>query len=1022
MYSKQLEKYDNCSITIKRFFFVILLLYSFLSKLICYAQEYNIYDHLNSDNLLQSNRIYNCVQDKYGYLWIATEQGVYKYNGYTVQKFGFSEGLPSEDVWDIVEDSVGRMWLGSITNELGYIQKGKYKKVNIKGYNLVIYPQCMQRYKKAIQFKMPYMSNSMNTELCRYEGDSLRLFPQLYKQLDIGFYGNHKSKVCYTLINEYGEVYFITHNAIYKKGVNDTVISKCAENNSIEFQKYFNLYNVFIKKNFAISVQLLDNVQAHTLKLLNLNNGKISNVDLADFNIAENIEFIYINKLSKSDSVILFTSNNVFFFSFCDSKIKLLNSIPIKNFFSNINGDEIKYFERLNVWGNVIGTINQGLFIKSQAFNDKISLRNNKIRESRYIGTDSHYYYWWSKRFHRLYVLDDNDSIIASKYYSGNIEMRSILPYKVDTAMVFGEEIGSSFLIDLKSYKLNNSLVDLCGWGVQGAVNNNGRFFFISKSVGFGYNDSNYFRYVKKIDADRYNGLIYLWERKQMLVYNGFKMCFYNTETNQKIVYNRDWLSKNGIRKIENVILDENGKDIYVKDYDNVFLLDKRNKIIKRYFTSCNLAGAHLYKFNNALVVVGKFGVAYQKTNNNDSSVYFIFKNFKQKEYKVVFDVQIGENSITINTDKGLYKMLLNKNYLMKNNISYVNYIISTDDTSFLIHKNDTLLLNSHNYIFSIDVVKPDGFGKLQYSISFDDGFTWRYLKNSDIVLPQDFRPGRFYKVLIRVNDDFWKSPVLTLRVFIKPLWWQTNRALIAFLVIGFFFFFFLIVIVILLTRKWVAAANKRRNMRMEIELKSVYSQINPHFIFNTLNSSLYFIRKGKMTEANDHVMKFSRLLRAYIKSSRDKYILLKDEIENLTNYILLQRVRFDHKFNYAIHVEDNIDVMTTKIPSLLLQPLVENAIDHGLFHKEEVGNLLISFKRVGTALVCEIDDDGVGRERGSAIAKGNTQKPESYGSNLIDSLVDIFNRYENMNIEIQYVDKQLPESGTKVIVIIIKK
>lgn len=201
----------------------------------------------------------------------------------------------------------------------------------------------------------------------------------------------------------------------------------------------------------------------------------------------------------------------------------------------------------------------------------------------------------------------------------------------------------------------------------------------------------------------------------------------------------------------------------------------------------------------------------------------------------------------------------------------------------------------------------------------------------------------------------------------------------------------------------------------MELELKSIYAQINPHFIFNSLNSALLLVSKQKTDEAYTHISKFSRLLRSYIKSSRNKHVLLADEIKNLTNYIDLQQVRFKDKFEYEIRTAMDVDANSVYIPSLLLQPFVENAIEHGLLSKEGTGHLAVNFSKENGQLICTIDDDGIGRKESKANKIPNPVKDESYGELLIKDLVSIFNKYEHMNIAVSYTDKQYPLTGTTV-------
>jgi len=143
--------------------------------------------------------------------------------------------------------------------------------------------------------------------------------------------------------------------------------------------------------------------------------------------------------------------------------------------------------------------------------------------------------------------------------------------------------------------------------------------------------------------------------------------------------------------------------------------------------------------------------------------------------------------------------------------------------------------------------------------------------------------------------------------------------------------------------------------------------------------------------------------------------VLLSEEIDMLKRYVDLQQTRFEEKFDFELSIDNKIPVNNIQIPSLLLQPLVENAINHGLFHKKEKGLLKLGFEqgRTSDSIVVLIDDNGVGRAESTRIRQASMTDRESYGGRLTQKLMDIFRRYEAMDIEIQYIDKELPETGT---------
>jgi len=183
----------------------------------------------------------------------------------------------------------------------------------------------------------------------------------------------------------------------------------------------------------------------------------------------------------------------------------------------------------------------------------------------------------------------------------------------------------------------------------------------------------------------------------------------------------------------------------------------------------------------------------------------------------------------------------------------------------------------------------------------------------------------------------------------------------------------------------------------------------------------LLLVTKNKMDEAYNHISKFSRLLRSYLKSSRNKLITVGEEVENLRNYLELQQTRFKDKFSFDIIVGNNIDEASVKIPSLLLQPFVENAINHGITRKAQKGFIRIEFILIKEEkkIICTIEDDGIGRKQAEADKLPDEHKKESYGNLMIKDLISIFSRYEGMNIDIKYTDKVEPLSGTIVTITI---
>jgi LytS/YehU family sensor histidine kinase len=194
---------------------------------------------------------------------------------------------------------------------------------------------------------------------------------------------------------------------------------------------------------------------------------------------------------------------------------------------------------------------------------------------------------------------------------------------------------------------------------------------------------------------------------------------------------------------------------------------------------------------------------------------------------------------------------------------------------------------------------------------------------------------------------------------------------------------------------------------------------MNPHFIFNALNSVNSFIASNDERTANKYLSDFSYLMRAVLENSEEDFIPLEKEIELLELYTKLEHFRFQDKFDYNIEVSDEVIVSEYKIPPMLLQPYIENAVWHGLRYKSEKGFLDISIDKKGTKEISiTIADDGIGRDRSKSLKTANQQKQKSKGMGNIKKRVAILNDMYKDKVDVIVSNFQDTEdTGTKVVV-----
>ena len=204
-----------------------------------------------------------------------------------------------------------------------------------------------------------------------------------------------------------------------------------------------------------------------------------------------------------------------------------------------------------------------------------------------------------------------------------------------------------------------------------------------------------------------------------------------------------------------------------------------------------------------------------------------------------------------------------------------------------------------------------------------------------------------------------------------------------------------------------------------ELEMQALRAQMNPHFIFNSLSSINHFILKNESKTASNYLTRFSRLIRMVLINSQKPLIALEDELQMLELYLEMERLRFKSSFDYAITFLNAIDSDNIFIPPLLLQPFCENAIWHGLMHKESRGKLDIELSMQDKILNCIITDNGVGREKAEEMKSKNAEKEKSMGLRITTERLALLNREKGLHTfyEIEDLkDENVNATGTKVI------
>ncbi len=248
----------------------------------------------------------------------------------------------------------------------------------------------------------------------------------------------------------------------------------------------------------------------------------------------------------------------------------------------------------------------------------------------------------------------------------------------------------------------------------------------------------------------------------------------------------------------------------------------------------------------------------------------------------------------------------------------------------------------------------------------------------------------------------------------------QRNRVLIWGLVAGIALI--IAVAVLIITRSRFRTHKRISDMEFrisELNQQNLRQQMNPHFIFNTLNSIQYYVFQNDKIASNNYMTKFASLIRKTLENSQHTAITIKEELETLHLYLELESLRFKEKFNWEIKVDEDIDTLVYKIPTMLIQPYVENAITHGLMYKENgKGYIRVDLQLQQNDILCTIEDNGIGRAKASEIKQRKDGQRLSMGTTITESRLKLVNDLYGNSMKVIYtdlVDEKDQASGTRV-------
>lgn len=348
------------------------------------------------------------------------------------------------------------------------------------------------------------------------------------------------------------------------------------------------------------------------------------------------------------------------------------------------------------------------------------------------------------------------------------------------------------------------------------------------------------------------------------------------------------------------------------------------------------------------------------------------------------------------------------------NGLKILNKVVSND--TIIDFKKQLTLNYRENYLnFSFSSIGFYQTEKYKYKYKMEGlDENWVNAGTEKSVSYSNLPPGNYnFKVHSTNHDGVWNTVPASLAINILPPFWQT-------------WWFYILLFIALTSSVLIVILKREEKLIIEKEnaqfkLKALRSQMNPHFIFNSLNSIQYFIVQNENRNALSYLSKFSKLVRKILENSVQERIQLSEEITFLKNYIEIESLRFDREIIHDIHIDDELLEENIEIPSMLIQPYVENAIIHGLMNikKTETRDrkISISFIRQENVLKCTITDNGVGREISKKINERVKKNHKSLGLSITKSRLDTLNKSNKTNITVtteDIIDRQ-EVKGTKI-------
>ena len=899
-------------------------------------------------------------------MWFATGKGLCRYDG-SVFKTYTSDTQTSKSGSCINEDSFGRIWYCNFDGYLYYVEDGKLKNLPQKESIGYIKYGIIKDKLFLIQTK----------SIAVYDLKTLQLVYN-YQLKDENIRATYTSNSKFYCVGD--DIYEID----FPKTIKTLPLTE-------DFEKTLEVPIVQELNNAFFVVSKFSNYY-YTYKENQLTKKKFN----SSFDFIQNLAII-------DNSPWLCTPNGI---------IKYENE-KATTYFSDYNVSYIFKDKQQNYW---ISTVNSGLLFIQDFKNNFIPLFPKPTIFSSYgdqllIGTENDL----------IFGLQLNDLSVNTIYKNNsNHPINQIIGNKKDKNIYFtsskfkilnkNNSVSKEESIAIKDIKkIDDTYYSFAASGICGLFKISDK---ISKWDAVYAKKNNTYGSFNEIGLIKSNGKSTAFNPENNCIYYATNMGLKFVHLNglKELKFNKKTLYITNLQSYKNVVY-------AISTNEELYKIDSKNTVTKVSIFEKHLK-ERFTKFKiqeNSIFIFTKNGIIeYNLIKNNYRKILPLTSDLE------VTDVAIIKDKIYFATSKGI----IVKSKFKNKEFAKPELIINEIKVNGILHKENNLndLEYNQNNItvnFSVLSFNPNEKNSVLYKINNGN---WNRLdaENKNLIL-SSLSPGN-YNLFLKIDANYETAIKQVNFKINKPFWLNTFFLIyLGLLIIALLYTFYKYQIQKIEKKNQLLLdkVNLEKNLNQS-KLKAIKSQMNPHFFYNALNTIQSFILTNEKKQAVSYLSKFSTLTRTILEMSEKENITLSEEIKTLGLYLDIEKARFDEDFSYEINIGYGIDIENIKIPSMLLQPYVENAVKHGLLHKKGEKRLTIDFERIFDSLKITIDDNGIGRQKSAELNVIKNKDHLSFATEAMQNRIELLNQYKQQNIAINFEDKLNKNGqslGTKVII-----